>query len=82
MLPSGIDCGPLNNIDNGRVEFSSTNVGSIANYFCKNGFSLVGEGQRRCQQSGQWSGVEPTCKSQLDAIPLRCYPFISFWVSC
>ena len=59
----GIDCGPLNNIPNGRVEFSTTTVSSVAKYFCNRGYNLVGNDQRICQQSGQWSGVEPKCNS-------------------
>ncbi|XP_003387839.1 PREDICTED: sushi, von Willebrand factor type A, EGF and pentraxin domain-containing protein 1-like isoform X2 [Amphimedon queenslandica] len=56
-----IDCGPLDNINNGHVSFISTSVGAVASYTCDNGFRLEGEAQRTCQQSGQWSGVEPTC---------------------
>ncbi|CAI8000473.1 Sushi, von Willebrand factor type A, EGF and pentraxin domain-containing protein 1, partial [Geodia barretti] len=59
---SPIDCGILEDIFNGFVEFDSTLFGSIASYTCRDGFVLMGKGIRQCIESGQWSGDEPVCQ--------------------
>ena len=57
-----MDCGPLSDIPNGRVDISpDTNVGSSAVYTCEFGYILVGEEKRYCQADGTWSGREPEC---------------------
>lgn len=40
---------------------NSFTFGSIANYECNNGFVLVGDLRRTCQDNGLWSGSEPQC---------------------
>ena len=48
------------------VSSSSTNLNSIATYSCAyEGYELVGNGVRRCQANGNWSGDEPSCESNL-----------------
>ena len=59
---AAIDCGILEDIFNGFVEFDSTLFGSIASYTCRDGFVLMGKGIRQCIESGQWSGDEPVCQ--------------------
>ena len=63
---TGLRCGSLSNIENGRVSFPSTSVGSVATYTCNRGFELIGSSRRTCQSNGQWSGREPVCTG------LRC----------
>ena len=57
-----VDCGSLSHPDNGQVVLSATTFGSIAIYICDNGFNLIGDMQRTCQENEDWSGSEPTCE--------------------
>ena len=59
-----IDCGPLDDPDNGRVELTGTTEDSTASYFCFSGFELKGAQVRICTASG-WSETEPTCERKL-----------------
>ena len=54
-------CGVPGSPANGRVNFLTQDVGSIASYSCDNGFSLVGEKFRECQSNLQWSDSVPIC---------------------
>eukprot|EP00731_Ephydatia_muelleri_P030228 Em0021g751a len=47
---------------NGKVDASSTAVGSIARYTCNAGFVLQGLEARVCQSGGQWTGADPSCQ--------------------
>ena len=48
--------------DNGTVNTpSGTTFGETAEYSCNDGFNLIGAANRRCQESGLWSGSEPSC---------------------
>ena len=60
------DCGPLPNIQNGRVELNpNTLENSTASYFCDEGHQLIGDMNRTCQrQNAMWSGAEPICRSK------------------
>ncbi len=58
-------CDPLPDIANGRVVLSGTFIGATATYSCNDGYILVGNAQRTCSSSGQWSGKEPSCRSEL-----------------
>ena len=47
-------------------------VGSVARYVCNSGFSLEGQESRTCLPSGDWSGVEPTCRrKKIEAVITR-----------
>ena len=61
-----VDCDDLMDPDNGKVSFS-THYNALANYSCKTGHTLSGDEERRCLESGEWSGEPPTCsgKAQL-----------------
>lgn len=61
LLPA-VDCGNLDNPQNGQVRLSGTVLGSTATYSCNSGFRLVGKNRRVCQPSGEWSGEAPTCE--------------------
>ena len=61
-----IVCAMPSNPRNGRVTSPTTTLGSVAEYSCIEGFTLVGQSTRTCQtngmsRNGQWSGVEPIC---------------------
>ena len=61
-----MDCGPLLNLTNGRVDTSSgTKFMDRANYTCYVGYDLVGVSSRECQEDGHWSHSEPVCKSKM-----------------
>ena len=55
-------CLQLPPIDNGAVELSGRTVGSSATYSCSEGFVLVGDETRVCQNTGLWSLTEPICR--------------------
>ncbi len=57
-------CDALPSITNGQVELDGRFVGATATYTCINGYILQGDSQRTCQNSGQWSGSEPSCISE------------------
>ncbi len=59
-----VGCGQLSDPQNGRVRLTGTNVGSLASYACGNGFNLIGNRRRVCQQTSQWSGDAPTCQRE------------------
>ena len=47
---------------NGMVEFSGLDVGSMARYSCERQYELQGRAQRRCQHpEGTWSHKAPNC---------------------
>ena len=67
-LPSsspGLECPALNSPENGAVNVSGLIVSSMATYYCKRGFTLVGSAIRMCQNNGFWSGVTPLCQRKL-----------------
>ena len=45
----------------GVVESVDTGLGAVATYTCTEGYRLVGDAIRTCQETGQWNGAEPTC---------------------
>ena len=58
-----VDCGSLDDPENGQVELSSTIFGATANYNCSQGYSLSnGNSTRTCEASGEWSGDPPSCE--------------------
>ena len=61
----GINCGPLDEPQNGFVSFRSTGEVTTATYSCKPGFVLEpgGENIRVCNRSGNWTGSVLECKS-------------------
>ena len=60
----GINCGSLNEPQNGFVSLSATAVGATATYRCKPGFVLEPEegNARVCSHSGKWTGSAPECR--------------------
>ena len=57
-----IDCGNLEDPENGEVFQSGSTVGATANYICYGGYLVVsGDVVRTCQNNEQWSGVAVIC---------------------
>ena len=57
-----MDCGDLDDPENGEVSLTGTILGSEATYSCNRGYVLVGESKRVCQSNGEWSGEAPSCE--------------------
>lgn len=60
---TAVDCGDLPQIAFGRVTFTTTTFRSQASYTCQEGYVLMGNFIRTCQNDGTWSGEDPTCQS-------------------
>lgn len=58
---SSIDCGALTPPADGMVDVPSTGFSSVATYTCNDGYVLMGDTTRTCQNDSMWSGAEPTC---------------------
>ena len=56
-----MDCGSLDDPDNGDVTVAKTTLGSTANYNCSSMYQVVGNTTRICQANGNWSGDIPIC---------------------
>ena len=57
-----VDCGSLQDPDNGQVGFSNTTFESTGNYTCNLGYGLNGNSIRTCEANGVWSGDPPSCE--------------------
>ncbi|XP_067913353.1 C4b-binding protein alpha chain-like isoform X2 [Heterodontus francisci] len=55
------NCGNPGEILNGYYEATNTTFGSIATFFCSDGYRLVGTNYRKCTVDG-WSGQVPRCE--------------------
>ena len=56
-----VTCPILLDPPNGRVDVVSRVFRSTASYECDAEFLLVGDGNRTCLDTGEWSGSEPEC---------------------
>lgn len=54
-----VDCGDLEPVQEGSVQYVSTTYKNTAKYSCKDGYSLRGSEERQCTSSGLWSRREP-----------------------
>ena len=48
-------------VSGGRVCYSGDSVGSVAVYFCDDGYTLQGDSTRECLSTGLWNGSTPLC---------------------
>ena len=61
-----INCGTLQNPENGMATVTETTFGSTANYSCSgSNYLLVGAAERTCLANGMWSGSAPECGTLL-----------------
>ena len=61
-LLTAVNCGRLTDPANGRISHNTgTTLQQTATYSCNTGYDLVGDRTRTCQDTGLWSGSEPTC---------------------
>ncbi|XP_053381384.1 protein lev-9-like isoform X3 [Mercenaria mercenaria] len=62
LLCSPRSCGFPGDIDNGwRTGYAFTYPNKV-NYYCHDGFELIGDGYRTCQADGMWTGNKPSCE--------------------
>ena len=50
-----IDCGVPEAIPNGKVQYASTTVDSVALHACTSGYKLIGSMLSVCEGNGEWS---------------------------
>ena len=48
-------------VGGGGVCYSGDSVGSVAVYFCDDGYTLQGGSTRECLSTGLWNGTTPHC---------------------
>ena len=63
IIPFDAPCPALKDPSFGSVstDYNSTIDLFVAVYACKDDFTIVGDSQRYCLESGHWSGREPYC---------------------
>ena len=60
-----IDCGSIDNFQNGQVDLSNgTTFGSVATFTCNSGFILSHQQVVTCAIDGMWSPSIPTCNGE------------------
>ncbi|XP_076318875.1 uncharacterized protein LOC143229897 [Tachypleus tridentatus] len=59
-----VTCSRPANIDHGiyRMTTRTTTFGTIVEYICNPGYSLIGQPQLKCDSSGHWDGEVPVCR--------------------
>ena len=65
-------------VSGGGVCYSGDSVGSVAVYFCDDGYTLEGDTTRECLSSGLWNGSTPQCISYTNGSPTDWYIAMSF----
>ena len=70
-------------VSGGGVCYSGDSVGSVAVYFCDDGYTLQGVSTRECLSTGLWNGSTPLCivsdgrpNSYLISIEVHHFPCI------
>ena len=58
-------CGNPGVPDNGKKNSSTYKYGNSIAFECDDGYTLSGPAVRTCQNTGMWTGIQPTCKSKL-----------------
>ena len=56
-----VKCSYPKRILNGRVSYMSVTYDSVITYTCDKGYTLVGKAERRCEATGFWSDLQPSC---------------------
>ena len=71
FLNIGILCPDLEDPVYGSVDDGDNRPGTKAVYTCNKGFKLVGESERKCQYSGEWTGEAPVCKCKFIHVSMK-----------
>ena len=68
LSPSLVEVNRLcGSVSGGGVCYSGDSVGSVAVYFCNDGYKLEGDSTRECLSSGLWNGTTPHCVQETEA---------------
>ena len=67
---------------NGMVTSNGTNVTSVAEFTCDDGYMLVGDMERICQLDGTWSNMVPECPRKLLLILIVFFMLHFYDFSC
>ena len=62
------------------MDAPNTTYASIANYYCVDGYRLVGETTRSCLSTSVWSGSEPLCICKLIVLLLLVTCTVYAWI--
>ena len=65
-----VNCGQIVVSDPLMVNPANATFNSTVTYSCQVGYNLVGNAERTCQANGSYSGVEPSCMSEL-LVPIQ-----------
>lgn len=61
---AGKQCSPYH-VEHGSVTIQGAGVGAIATASCDEDFYLIGDMERQCLLSNNWSGIPAKCASML-----------------
>lgn len=56
-----VKCYSPNVIEHGKFLMDNTIIGSVAEYYCDEGYQLEGTATRTCSANKQWTGNDPVC---------------------
>ena len=73
-----MDCGTLDDIENGGVVMSTSTFGSTVTYTCEEGYDLSDDVERTCQADGSWDEDEPDCISKYMRGSSQLHKFIIY----
>ena len=54
-------CGNPGHLQNGSLEGTNFSYNDQLHYKCNKGYKLVGNSNKTCLESGNWSGSKPNC---------------------
>lgn len=59
-------CNPPEDVPNGTIDYTNSDssnvlIGDVVTYLCEEGYELLGDQERFCTRSGNWSGIQPQC---------------------
>ena len=59
-------------VSGGGVCYSGDSVGSVAVYFCDDGYTLEGDTTRECLSNGLWNRSTPQCTPKDSKSSVKC----------